>query len=46
MVEIAPGLNETIKAMPVSISGTLKSMAKFRSVVTFNEVNVKSARFS
>jgi len=44
--EIAPRLNDTIKAIPVSISGTLKSIAKFRSVVTFNDVNVKSARFS
>ena len=46
VVEIAPGLNDTNKAIPVSISGTLKSIATFRSVVTFNEVNVKSARFS
>ena len=46
VVEIAPRRNETIKAIPVSIKGTLKSMAEFRSVVTFNEVNVKSARFS
>lgn len=46
VVEIAPRLSDTIKAIPVSISGTLKSIAKFRSVVTFNDVNVKSARFS
>lgn len=46
VVEIAPRLNETINAMPVSMSGTLKSMAKSRSVVTFNDVNVKSARLS
>jgi hypothetical protein len=44
--EIAPRLNDTIKAIPVSISETLKSIAKFRSVVTFNDVNDKSARFS
>ena len=43
---MAPGLRDTITPMPVSISGTLKSMAPLRSVVTFSEVNVRSARFS
>jgi hypothetical protein len=41
VVEIAPGRNDTIKAIPVSINGTLKSIAEFRSVVTFNEVSAK-----
>lgn len=46
VVDIAPGLKETTNAIPVSISGTLKSIASFRSVVIFNEVNIISARFS
>ncbi len=46
MVDTAPGLKETITPIPVSINGTVKSIAAFRSVVTFSEVNVKSARFS
>ena len=46
VVDTAPGRNETITPIPVSISGTLKSIAAFRSVVTFRAVKVKSARFS
>lgn len=46
VVDIAPGLKATTKAMPVSINGTLKSIASLRSEVTLSEVNVKSARFS
>lgn len=46
VAETAPGLRETITAIPVSINGTPKSIAAFRSDVTFNAVNVKSARFS
>jgi len=46
VVDIAPGRSATTIPMPVSINGTLKSIAWLRSVVIFNEVNVKSARFS